>query len=51
MTITLCVNNFNMNERLIMESNKDYQRDDMIFEIVVWLFVIAVIFIDIKATF
>ena len=34
-----------------MESNKDYQRDDMIFEMVVWLFVIAVIFVDIKATF
>ena len=34
-----------------MESNKDYQRDDMIFEMFVWLFVVAVIFIDIKATF
>ena len=49
--VLLCINNFNMKERLIMESNKDYQRDDMIFEIVVWLFVIAVIFMDIKATF
>ena len=45
------VNNFNIKERLIMESNKDYQRDDMIFEMFVWLFVVAVIFIDIKATF
>jgi hypothetical protein len=34
-----------------MESDKDYQRVDIIFEMVVWLFVIAVIFIDIKATF
>ena len=34
-----------------MESNNDYQRDDLIFEMVVWLFVITVIFIDIKATF
>jgi hypothetical protein len=34
-----------------MESDKDYQRDDIIFELVVWLFVIAVIFVDIKATF
>ena len=34
-----------------MESDKDYQRDDIIFEMVVWLFVVAVIFFDIKATF
>ena len=34
-----------------MESNNDYQRDELIFEMVVWLFVIIVIFIDIKATF
>ena len=34
-----------------MESNKDYQHSDMIFEMAVWLFVIAVIIIDIKATF
>jgi hypothetical protein len=34
-----------------MESKKDFQRDDLIFEMVVWLFVITVIFIDIKATF
>ena len=34
-----------------MESDKDYQRDDIIFEMVVWLFVIAVIYMDIKATF
>jgi hypothetical protein len=34
-----------------MESNIDYQRDDIIFEMVVWLFVVAVIFMDIKVTF
>ena len=34
-----------------MERNKDYQRDEMIFEIVVWLFVIAIVYVDIKATF
>jgi len=34
-----------------MERNKDYQRQDMIFEIVVWLFVIAIVYVDIKATF
>ena len=34
-----------------MESNKDYQHDDRIFEVAVWLFVIAVILIDIKETF
>jgi len=34
-----------------MESNKNFQRDDLIFEMVIWLFVITVIFIDIKATF
>jgi len=34
-----------------MERNKDYQRDEMIFEVVVWLFVIAVVYMDIKVTF
>jgi len=34
-----------------MESKKDFQRDDLIFEMLVWLFVITVIFIDIKTTF
>jgi len=34
-----------------MERNKDYRRDEMIFEIVVWLFVIAVVYVDIKVTF
>ena len=34
-----------------MELNKDYQQCDIIFEIVVWLFVIAVVYMDIKATF
>ncbi len=33
-----------------MERNKDYQRDDMIFEIVVWLFVIVIIYLDIEGT-
>ncbi len=36
---------------LRMESNKDYQRDDIIFHIVVWVFVIAIVYIDIKVTF
>ncbi len=34
-----------------MESNKDYQRDDIIFEIIVWVFVIAIVYMDIKVTF
>jgi len=34
-----------------MESNKDYQLDDIIFYIVVWVFVITVVYIDIKVTF
>ena len=34
-----------------MERNKDYQRDDMVFEIVVWLFVIVIIYLDIEGTF
>ena len=34
-----------------MERNKDYQPDDKIFVIVVWLFVIAVVYMDIKLTF
>jgi len=34
-----------------MESKIDFQRDELIFEMLVWLFVITVIFIDIKATF
>ena len=34
-----------------MERNKDYQREDIIFEIVVWLFVLAIVYMDIKATF
>ena len=29
----------------------DYLRDDTIFKIVVWLFVIAVVYMDIKLTF
>jgi len=38
-------------ERLIMERNIDYRQNDIIFEIVVWLFVIAVVLFDIKVTF
>ena len=38
-------------EWLIMERNTDYQLEHLIFEIVVWLFVIAVVFVDIKVTF
>ena len=34
-----------------MEHYKCYQREDVIFEIVVWLFVLAIVYIDIKATF
>jgi hypothetical protein len=34
-----------------MQRNKDYQLDDVIFEIVVWLFVIVIIYQDIEGTF
>ena len=34
-----------------MERNKDYQRDDIIFELVVWVFVVVIIYLDIKGTF
>ena len=34
-----------------MESNKNYHQDYIIFEITVWLFVIAVVYMDIKVTF
>jgi hypothetical protein len=34
-----------------MERNKNYQLDDVIFEIVVWLFVIVIIYLDIEGTF
>jgi len=34
-----------------MERKKDYQLDNEIFEIVVWLIVIAVVLMDIKVTF
>ncbi len=34
-----------------MERNIDYRQSDMIFEIVVWLIVISVVFFDIKVTF
>ena len=34
-----------------MELNKDYQLENNIFEIVVWLFVITIVCIDIKVTF
>lgn len=34
-----------------MEHYEGYQREDVIFEIVVWLFVLAIVYIDIKATF
>jgi len=34
-----------------MERNKDYQRDDIIFELVVWVFVIVIIYLDINGTF
>ena len=34
-----------------MERNIDHQQADIIFEIVVWIFVIAVVYIDIKVTF
>lgn len=33
-----------------MERNKAYQRDDVIFEIVVWLFIIVIIYLDIEGT-
>ena len=34
-----------------MERYKGYQREDIIFEVVVWLFVLAIVYIDITATF
>jgi len=34
-----------------MESNKDCQQDDMIFEIAVWVFVIVIVCMDIKISF
>lgn len=34
-----------------MERNKDYQLDNKILEIVVWLFAIAIVCMDIKVTF
>jgi hypothetical protein len=34
-----------------MERNIAYRRDEIIFKIVVWLFVIAVVYMDIKITF
>jgi hypothetical protein len=34
-----------------MERNKHYHRDDMIFELVVWLCVIVIIYLDIKGVF
>ena len=34
-----------------MERNKVYQRDDIIFELVVWVSVIVIIYLDIKGTF
>ncbi len=33
-----------------MERNKDYQRDDIIFELVVWVFVVVIIYLDINGT-
>jgi hypothetical protein len=34
-----------------MERNIDYRQSDIIFELVVWLIAIAVIYIDLKVTF
>ncbi len=34
-----------------MERNIDYRQGDIIFEVVVWLIVIAVVYIDLKVTF
>lgn len=34
-----------------MERNKDYQLDNKVFEIAVWLFVIAIVCMDFKVTF
>lgn len=31
-----------------MERNKDYQLDDMIFELVVWACIIVIVYMDIK---
>lgn len=38
-------------ERLIMERNTIYQREDLILKVVVWLSVIAIVYMDIKTTF
>lgn len=34
-----------------MERNKDYQRDDVIFELIIWASIIVIIYLDIKGTF
>ena len=34
-----------------MERNEDYQLVDIIFEIVVWICVLVIVYIDIKETF
>jgi len=31
-----------------MERNKDYQLDDMIFDLVVWFCIIVIVYMDIK---
>ena len=40
-----------MYELLIMERNKNYELDDMIFELVVWVSIIVIIYMDIKEIF
>lgn len=34
-----------------MEHKKDYQLDDFVFELVVWVCILVIVFIDIKETF
>jgi hypothetical protein len=34
-----------------MERKKDYQLDDIIFELAVWVCIIVIVYIDIKETF
>jgi len=34
-----------------MERNKDYQLDDIIFELVVWVCIIVIVYMDFKEAF
>ena len=34
-----------------MERNKEYQLDDIVFELVVWVCIIVIVYVDITGTF